>query len=522
MLIKTYCAAVNGLDVTTVCVEVSMVRGVQFHLTGLADTAVKESYDRIKAALINNGFKMPMMDITVNLSPADIKKEGSGYDLPLAIGILAANNKVTATELDRYLLVGELGLDGRLQPVRGTLPIAIRARAEKFKGLIVPEQNIREAAVVNNLEVYGMSSLMDVIDFFNHCRSFEPTVIDTRREFYEQQSHFDLDFADVKGQESVKRALEVAAAGGHNLIMIGPPGSGKSMMAKRLPGILPPLSLAESLETTQIHSVAGKLSRGTSLISQRPFRAPHHTISQVALVGGGNNPQPGEISLAHNGVLFCDELPEFNRSVLEVLRQPLEDRHITISRARNTVEYPCSFMMVASMNPCPCGYYGDPTHHCVCTPGQIERYLNKISGPLLDRIDIHCEIQAVPFSELSKMQPGESSATIRERVIKARHIQTERFSHLPQSGRQRGAIHCNAMMTEKMLHEFAEPDAASLDMLRMAMERLKLSARAYSRILKVARTIADLEGSEKVQSQHIAEAIGYRNLDRGDWAERGV
>ncbi len=515
MLIKTYCAAVNGLDVTTVCVEVSMVRGLQFHLTGLADTAVKESYDRIKAALVNNGFKMPTMDITVNLSPADIKKEGSGYDLPLAIGILAANNKVTSTELNRYLLVGELGLDGQLQPIRGTLPIAIRARAEKFKGLIVPEQNIREAAVVNNLEVYGMSSLMDVIDFFNQCRHFEPTVIDTRREFYEQQSHFDLDFADVKGQESVKRALEVAAAGGHNLIMIGPPGSGKSMMAKRLPGILPPLSLAESLETTQIHSVAGKLSRDTSLISQRPFRAPHHTISQVALVGGGNNPQPGEISLAHNGVLFCDELPEFNRSVLEVLRQPLEDRCITISRARNTVEYPCSFMMVASMNPCPCGYYGDPTHHCVCTPGQIERYLNRISGPLLDRIDIHCEIQAVPFAELSKMQPGESSAVIRERVIAARKIQEERFK--PFKG-----IHCNAMMTEKMLHQFAEPDATSLDMLRMAMERLKLSARAYSRILKVARTIADLEGAETVQSHHIAEAIGYRNLDRGDWAERAI
>ena len=515
MLVKTYCAAVNGLEVTTVTVEVSMSRGIQFHLTGLADTAVKESYDRIKAALTNNGFKMPSMDITINLSPADIKKEGSGYDLPLAIGILAANGKVESGELDKYMMVGELGLDGHLQPVRGALPIAIRARAEKFKGLIVPKQNIREAAVVNQLEVYGMETLMDVVQFLNGDTSYKPTIIDTRKEFFEQQDHYELDFSDVRGQESVKRALEVAAAGGHNLIMIGPPGSGKSMMAKRLPSILPPLSLAESLETTQIHSVAGKLSRDTSLISQRPFRAPHHTISQVALVGGGNNPQPGEISLAHNGVLFLDEMPELSRSVLEVLRQPLEDRKISISRAKYSVEYPCSFMLVASMNPCPCGYYGDPTHNCVCTPGQIQHYMNKISGPLLDRIDIHCEIQAVPFAQLSQLNPGEPSANIRRRVIKARKIQEERFK--PYKG-----IHCNAMMTEKMLHEFAEPDASSLDMLRKAMERLKLSARAYSRILKVARTVADLEGSERVQCHHIAEAIGYRNLDRGDWAERGI
>ena len=512
MLVKVYGASMQGLQATAVTIEVNATRGVRFVLVGLPDNAVKESHERILAAIENSGYTFPTRQITINLSPADIRKEGSGYDLPMAIGILATEDKVNTTQLANYMMVGELSLDGSLVPIRGALPVAIKAREMGFEGLFVPEGNIREAAVVNKLKVYGVRHITQVINHLNGTELLEPTIIDTRGEFYARQYEFDYDFADVKGQEHVKRAMEVAAAGGHNMIMIGPPGSGKSMLAKRMPSILPPLSLQESLETTQIHSVAGTLPAGCSLMAQRPYRAPHHTISQVALVGGGTNPQPGEISLAHNGILFCDELPEFQRSVLEVLRQPLEDRIINISRAKYSTTFPCSFMFVASMNPCPCGYYNHPTKACVCTPGQIVRYLNKISGPLLDRIDLQIEITPLSFEEMSRTAPGETSAAIRERVIKARKIQEERFASEP-------GIHCNAQMNSRLMKQYAQPDEEGMNLLREAMNRLQLSARAYDRILRVSRTISDLAGSDHILSEHISEAIGYRNLDRSNWGE---
>lgn len=511
MLVKVYGAALQGIDATIVTIEVNSSRGVKFFLVGLPDSAVKESHERIISALQVNGYKFPTCQIVVNMAPADIRKEGSSYDLPLAIGILAATKVVSEEKLSRYLIIGELSLDGSLQPVKGALSIAIAARAQGFEGFILPKQNAREAAVVNNLKVYGVENIKEVIEFFNGERTLEPTIVNTREEFYANQTQQTYDFADVKGQENVKRALEVAAAGGHNVIMIGAPGSGKSMMAKCLPGILPPLSLGESLEATKIHSVAGKLGKDTSLIPIRPFRSPHHTISQVAMVGGGANPQPGEISLAHNGVLFLDELPEFNRNVLEVLRQPLEDRRITISRAKYSLDYPASFMLVASMNPCPCGYYNHPTRPCVCNTGQVQRYLNRISGPLLDRIDLHIEIVPVPFEKMAERERAESSASIRERVIRARQIQAKRFADHP-------GIYCNAQMESRLIHLYAYPDEAGLQLLRTAMTRLNLSARAYDRILKVARTIADLAGSEAITSAHLAEAISYRSLDRESWA----